>query len=142
MNKTKTTEHFAIEEAQSELRSRVLEIRALPDDKLTPELRAERDTLDKKYAEGEVRFRASLKALRDEADAGITVDTEALELRQLEARSSMGDIAAGVLSNHACEGASRELQQAHRLKPNQVPMSLMRTPPRRRSDQRNHAGTE
>ena len=35
MSHTKTTEHFAIEEAQSEIRTRVLEIRALPDDKLT-----------------------------------------------------------------------------------------------------------
>ena len=125
---TKTQEHFKIEEAQSELRSRVLEIRALPADKITPELEAERDTLDKKYGEGEEKFRASLKSLRDEQEAGTVVDTEALELRQLEARSSMGDIAAGVLSQHACEGASRELQQHHHLKPNQVPLALMRSP--------------
>ena len=58
---TKTQAHFAIEEAQSVIRTRVLEIRALPDDKLTPELRSERDTLDTKYAEGEVKFRASIK---------------------------------------------------------------------------------
>ena len=128
MTKTKTTEHFAIEEAQSEIRTRVLEIRAIPDDKLTPELRTERETLDKKYAAGEIKFRASLKALRDEQETGTVVDTEALELRQLEARSSLGDIAAGVLSQHPCEGASRELQQANHLKPNQVPLSLMRSP--------------
>ena len=125
---TKTTEHFKIEEAQSEIRTRVLEIRALPADKITPDLEAERDTLDKKYAEGEIKFRESLKALRDEQEAGTVVDTEGLELRQLEARSSMGDIAAGVLSNHACEGAARELQQHHHLKPNQVPLALMRSP--------------
>ena len=128
MTKTKTTEHFAIEESQSEIRTRVLEIRAIPDDKLTPELRTERDTLDKKYAEGEVKFRASLKALRAEQETGVTLDTEALELRQLTERSSLGDIAAGVLSNHACEGASRELQQAHNMKPNQIPLALMRSP--------------
>ena len=125
---TKTTEHFAIEEAQSEIRTRVLEIRAIPDDKLTPELRSERDTLDAKYADGEVKFRASLKSLRDEQEAGTTIDSAALELRQLEARSSLGDIAAGVLSQHPCEGASRELQQANHLKPNQVPLALMRSP--------------
>ena len=49
---SKTTDHFAIEKAQSEIRTRVLEIRALSDDKLTPELKAERETLDKRYAEG------------------------------------------------------------------------------------------
>ena len=67
---TKTIEHFGIEEAQSEIRTRVLEIRALPDDKLTSELRTERDVLDKKYAAGEVKFRASLKALRARAGNG------------------------------------------------------------------------
>ena len=131
MTQTKTTEHFAIEEAQSEIRTRVLEIRAIPDDKLTPELRTERDTLDKKYAEGEVKFRASLKALRAEQETGVTLDAEALELRQLTDRASVGGlgaIAAGVLSNHACEGEARELQQAFHLKPNQVPLALMRSP--------------
>ena len=124
---TKTQEHFAIEEAQSVMRTRVLEIRALPDDKLTPELRVERDALDTKYAEGEVKFRAPIKAL-SEQEEGTTVDSEALELRQLEKDSSMGDIAAGVMSNHPCEGASRELQQHHHLKGNQIPLALMRSP--------------
>ena len=128
MKKTKTTEHFAIEEAQSEIRTRVLEIRAIPDDKLTPELRTERETLDKKYADGEIKFRASLKALQAEQETGVTLDTEALELRQLEQRASLGDIAAGVLSKNACEGATREYQQALSLKPNQVPLALMRSP--------------
>ena len=125
---TKTTEHFAIEEAQSEIRTRVLEIRALADDQLTPELRTERDSLDARYADGEIKFRASLKALRAEQETGTVLDTEALELRQLEQRASLGDIAAGVLSQHPCEGASRELQAHHHLKPNQVPLALMRSP--------------
>ena len=131
MTKTKTTEHFAIEEAQSEIRTRVLEIRAIPDDKLTPELRTERDALDKQYADGEVKFRASIKALRTEQETGTVVDTEALELRQLTDRASVGGlgaIAAGVLSGHACEGEARELQQAHRLKGNQIPIELLRSP--------------
>ena len=127
----KTQEHFAIEEAQSEIRTRVLEIRALPDDKLTPELKAERDTLDQKYAAGEVKFRASLKSLREGQEEGVTLEDGATrELRQLEQKASMGDIAAGVLTQHACEGASRELQQHHHLKPNQVPLSLLRSPVR------------
>ena len=131
MGHTKTTEHFAIEEAQSEIRTRVLEIRAIASDKLTDELRTERDTLDKKYAAGEVRFRASLKSLREGQEQGVTLDTEATELRQLEARASeggLGAIAAGVLSGHACEGEARELQQHFHMKGNQVPLSLMRTP--------------
>ena len=104
---TKTIEHFQIEEAQSEMRTRVLEIRAIPEDQLTPELRSERATLDKKFAEGEIKFRASLKAMKAEQEAGTPVDSAALELRQLTDRASvngLGAIAAGVLSGHACEG--------------------------------------
>ena len=128
-----TKEHFAIEEAQSVIRSRVLEIRAIPEDKLTTELRAERDTLDRKYAAGEIEFRASLKAMQTEQAKAITiVDSEATELRQLEQRASVGGglgaIAAGVLSGHACEGEARELQQHFHMKGNQVPLSLMRSP--------------
>ena len=79
---SKTIEHFAIENAQSELKSRVMEIRAIPEDQLTTELRSERDTLDKKYAEGEIKFRASLKSLRDEQESAVTVeDSEARELK-------------------------------------------------------------
>ena len=128
---SKTTDHFAIEEAQSEIRTRVLEIRAIPEDKLTDALRTERDTLDKQYAAGEVKFRASIKAMKAEHSEGTPVDSEALELRQLTDRASVGGlgaIAGGVLSNHACEGEARELQQHYRLKANQVPLSLMRTP--------------
>ena len=127
-----TKEHFAIEKAQSEIRTRVLEISALSGDEFTPELEAERDALRKRFAEGEIKFRASLDGLQIEQAKGITtVDAEATELRQLEVRASVGGlgaIAAGVLSNHACEGEARELQQHYHLKPNQVPLALMRTP--------------
>ena len=127
-----TKEHFAIEKAQSEIRTRVLEISALSGDEFTPELEAERDALRKRFAEGEIKFRASLDGLQIEQAKGITtVDAEATELRQLEVRASVGGlgaIAAGVLSNHACEGEARELQQHYHLKPNQVPLSLMRSP--------------
>ena len=129
---TKTQAHFAIETAQSELRTRVMEIRALGEDKLTDALRAERDTLDKQFAEGEVKFRASIKALQAEQEQTVTViDAEARELHLLTERANkggLGAIAAGVLSNHACEGEARELQQHYHLKPNQVPLSLMRSP--------------
>ena len=125
---TKTQEHFGIEESQSEIRTRVLEIRATAESDMTPELRVERDSLDAKYAAGEVKFRASLKALRAEQETGVTLDAEALELRQLTERSSLGDIAAGVLSQHPCEGASRELQQHYKLAAHQIPLALMRAP--------------
>ena len=130
---TKTIEHFKIEESQSEIRTRVLEIRALGEDKLTDALRTERDALDKKYAAGEIKFRASIKAMKAEQESGLTlVDSEARELQLLTNRASagggLGAIAAAVLSGHACEGEARELQQAHSLKGNQIPIELMRSP--------------
>ena len=104
---------------KSEITSRLLEIKALEE---TPELRAERETLTKKQGEVEIAFRKALAEVRVEEEQTVTTfDTEELELRQLEQKASMGDIAAGVLTQHACEGASRELQQHHHLKPNQVP---------------------
>ena len=82
-----TKEHFAIEKAQSEIRTRVLEISALSGDEFTPELEAERDALRKRFAEGEIKFRASLDGLQIEQAKGITttVDAEARELRELRA---------------------------------------------------------
>ena len=123
---TKTQEHFAIEEAQSEIRTRVLEIRALGD-KLTPELRVERDTLDKKYADGEIKFRASLKALRAEQAKGLTVvDAEARELALLAGRANVGDIYGAAVEHRATDGATAELQRHFGLAANQIPLELLR----------------
>ena len=119
-------EHFAIEEAQSVIRSRVLEIRAIPDDKLTTELRAERDTLDKKYAEGEVKFRASIKSLRDAQEKGTTVDSAETELRALTTRSNLGGVLSAAMGGRPTEGAEAELQQHYGLAANQVPIEMLR----------------
>ena len=127
MNKTKTTEHFAIEEAQSEIRTRVLEIRALSDDKLTPELKTERDTLDRKYAAGEVKFRASLKSLREGQESGVTlVDAEARELELLTGKANAGDIFAAALEHRQTVGETSELQKHYGLNSNQVPLEMLR----------------
>ena len=123
----KTQEHFAIEEAQSELRSRVMEIRALPADKITPELEAERDELDKKFSAGEVRFRASLKSLREGQEEGVTlVDAEARELELLTGKANAGDIFAAALEHRQTEGETSELQKHYGLNSNQVPLEMLR----------------
>ena len=124
---SKTIEHFAIENSQSELKSRVMEIRAIPEDQLTTELRSERDTLDKKYAEGEIKFRASLKSLRDEQESTVTVeDSEARELRQLIERASVGDVFASVIERRATTGETAELQTHCKLQGNEMPLSMLR----------------
>ena len=122
----KTQEHFAIEEAQSEIRTRVLEIRALPDDKLTPELRTERDTLDNKYAAGEVKFRASLKSLREGQEQGVTLDTEGTELRALTKRANLGGVFTAAMAGSPTDGAEAEIQKHFKLASNQIPLEMLR----------------
>ena len=126
MNKTKTTEHFGIEESQSEIRTRVLEIRAIASDKITPAIEAERDALDKRYADGEVKFRASIKALRAEQEAGTIIDSEALELRQLTERASVGDILSATFEKRSTSGEAAELQKHFGLGSHQVPLEMLR----------------
>ena len=123
---SKMTDHFKIEAAQSELRTRVLEIRALPDDKLTDELRTERTELDAKYAAGEIKFRASLKSLGDEQEAGVTLDTEALELRQLTKRASVGAIILAAVEKRQTSGEVAELQKHYGLAENAIPLDMLR----------------
>ena len=122
----KTQEHFVIEEAQSEIRTRVLEIRALPGDKLTDELRAERDTLDKKYAAGEVKFRASLKSLREGQEQGVTLDTEGTELRALTKRANLGGVFTAAMAGSPTDGAEAEVQKHFGLASNQIPLEMLR----------------
>ena len=67
---SKTIEHFArLRKHSQQIKSRVMEIRALAEDKTDRlQLRTERDTLDKKYAEGEVKFQGFAQG--DEGRAG------------------------------------------------------------------------
>ena len=124
---TKTQAYFAIEKAQSEIRTRVLEINALPDDKLTPELRGERNTLYKTYEAGEIEFRASLEALQVEQAAGLTVvDTEARELQRLTERANVGAIFSAAVEHRQTDGETAEIQQHFGLASNQVPIEMLR----------------
>ena len=124
---TKTIEHFKIEEAQSEIKSRVMEIRAMADDKMTDELRTERETLDKKYAAGEIKFRASLKAMKAEQETAVTIiDSEARELQKLIERASVGDVFASVIERRATTGETAELQSHCKLQGNEMPLSMLR----------------
>ena len=53
-------------------------------------------------------------------------DAEARELAQLTAKSNMGAILLAVTEKRHCLGAELELQQAHGLAENQIPLSLLR----------------
>ena len=124
---TQMQTYLDVQATKSGIISRLLELKALEE---TPELRAERETLTKKQGEAEIAFRKALAEVRAEEEQTVTVvdSPEERELRQLEKNSSIGEVAAGVLTSHPCEGATRELQQANHLKGNQIPLALMRSP--------------
>ena len=124
---SKTKAHFEIEKAQSVIRTRILEIRATGDDKLTDALRTERDTLDKRYAEGEIAFRASLDALQIEQAASVTaIDAAGTELRALTKRSNLGGVFSAAMAGRPTDGAEAELQAHHKLASNQIPIEMLR----------------
>ena len=124
---SKTKEHFEIEKAQSVIRTRVLEIRALSDDKLTDALRSERTELDRRFAEGEVKFRASLDALQIEQAKGVsTLDTADTELRELTRTANCGDVLSASNEQRQTNGATAELQQHYKLNSNQIPIEMLR----------------
>ena len=128
MNKTKTTEHFAIEEAQSEIRTRVLEIRAIASDKITPATRGREGRAGPSSMRmARSSFRASLKALRAEQETGVRlVDAEARELRVLTDKANAGDIFAAAVEHRNTEGETSELQKHFGLNSNQVPLEMLR----------------
>ena len=124
---SKTIEHFAIEEANSDIRIRLHELLPPSGEEPTPEVRAERDTLEKKLEAGEREFKASLKSLRDEQESAVTVeDSEARELRQLIGRASVGDVFASVIERRATTGETAELQTHCKLQGNEMPLSMLR----------------
>ena len=131
---TMLDKYLNIQKEQSEIRQRLGVIGLMPEAERTVDIEAEQLKLRQRApvveAELQAAFAEQRAEQRAEQEKGIilTDSPEERELRQLETDSSIGDIAAGVLSGHACEGASRELQQHHHLKGNQIPLALMRSP--------------
>ena len=123
MTKTQAT-FFKIQREQSEIRSRLGEIRALTE---TPELKTERTALETRFSTVETEFRTALDALQVEQTAGLTVDAESRALRQLVGRASMGEIFEGVVEQRQlADGPTRELQQHFKLGPHAIPLEMLR----------------
>ena len=83
----------------------------------------------------EIEIQAAL-VLADEADKNArqaSPDPEALELRQLTDRSNLGSILSAVVEHRATSGPELELQQAHGLASNQIPLDLLRLKPEERA---------
>ena len=115
----------------SSIRARLLEINGLEGDAYTDEIRSESDTLTTEFTDVETRLRAALVIEGDEIDkrelAYQTGETpEARELRELTGRANAGAIIMAVTEKRNCIGAELELQQAHGLAENQIPITMLR----------------
>ena len=115
----------------SSIRARLLEINGLEGDAYTDEIRSESDTLTTEFTDVETRLRAALVVEGDETEKraleyqnGET--PEARELRALTGRANVGAVILASLETRNCLGAELELQQAHGLAANQVPLDMLR----------------
>ena len=116
--------HLDAQKTRSEVVSRLLEIRALEE---TPELRAERTTLEQKQATVETEFRSALVAVQAEQETTVTVeDTADRELRQLTKRANLGGVFTATMAGSPTDGAEAELQKHFGLASNQVPLEMLR----------------
>ena len=124
----------------SELQLRQSEIRERINALLNKESRTEEETAELREATDsaqqlELELRAAI-VLEDEANKsarGASPDPEALELRQLTDRSNLGSILSAVVEHRATSGPELELQQAHGLASNQIPLDLLRLKPEERA---------
>ena len=115
----------------SEIRQRLNTINGLVGDAYTDEIRAESDTLTTEFTDVVTRLRAALVVEGDETEkrdrAYQTGETpEARELRALTGRANAGAIILAVSEKRTCLGAELELQQAHDLAANQIPLDMLR----------------
>ena len=96
----------------SEIKSRQLEIRALPDEQITPELRAEQTALEGRAIQTEVELRSSIDAVgAEQARAG--AGGEDAERRALAERADFGTYLSAALLGRALGGVEAELNAAY-----------------------------
>ena len=89
---------------------------------------AQMESLTKEVSTKEPELRAALAAEDDKQEVVTpTGDAEDRELAQLTARSNVGSIILSVTEKRHSLGAELELQQAHGLAENQMPLDMLRT---------------
>ena len=139
MTKSQTAFNDVLKE-KSRVTARLIEIRLLPDDKLTDELRAEITTLTQKQGEVEARYIPALDALEAEQSQN-GAGGEGVERRALIERADFGNYLNSSLSGRALDGAEAELNAALGASPENggvaIPWPLIaacRAPVERRAD--------
>ena len=139
MTKSQTAFNDVLKE-KSRVTARLIEIRLLPDEKLTDELRAEITTLTQKQGEVEARYIPALDALEAEQSQN-GAGGEGAERRALIERADFGNYLGASLHNRALDGAEAELNAALGASPENggvaIPWPLIaacRAPVERRAD--------
>ena len=127
----------------SEIRTRLSEIAALPDDGMTDEIRTEADKLGTEYRDTETRLRSALIGEDEERQAaelrgGDGDDAETRELRSLQGRASLGRYLSGFANQEQLSGAERELAETRGLTTsgNVLPWDALLPPPRQAAELR------
>ena len=110
----------------SEVRTRLNEISVLEGEALTEKITAESDTLQTEYKELETRNRAAIIAENDDTEIVKTEDAEIRELKQLTAKSNIGDIFSAAVEHRNTAGETAELQQHFGINANQIPLEMLR----------------
>ena len=109
---------------QSEIREKINTL--LGNDKRSETEQSELETLTGEGQKIEPEIRAAIVAAPDPEETVETGDAETLELRQLTGRANAGAIIQAVTEKRNSIGAELELQQAHGLAENQIPLDMLR----------------
>ena len=118
-----------LEIRRSEIRKRLGEISELTGDALTEEITGERDGLMTELRDSESQLQAAIAAeTRDDQLRGDqrNHDGEGAELRDLQARFSMGRVVDVLSRRGVQDGAEKELQDHFNLEGNQIPLESLR----------------
>ena len=108
----------------SEIRAKLAEY-AGAEGELGDEAKAEIAKLRTEYQDVETRFQAAATA-EDVRETETTDTAEGREYRGLVDKAELGEIYAAVIEHRATAGAEAELQEHHKIGPNQIPLALMR----------------
>ena len=107
---------LAVMRQASEIKSRQLEIRALPDEQITTELRAEQTALEAKALKAEVGLRSAIDAVgAEQAWAG--AGGEDAERRALVERADFGNYIGAALAGRPLGGVEKELNASYSAEP-------------------------
>ena len=116
MTKSQTAFNDVLKE-KSRVTARLIEIRLLPDDKLTDELRAEITTLTQKQGEVEARYIPALDALEAEQNTTTDKGGEGAERRALIERTDFKNYLDVAMNGRSLDGAEAELNAATNASP-------------------------